>query len=596
VPVNSAGARARAPRNAPGRGVAPAGVRRVIPAGAAQRRFGNAGTAALLGGRETVRRAPAPGAGPQKSGPGTNAGGTGTAAGKDQGMLGEAADAGVDLLQRVANENSLTMAAVRLLIPDGLLAQLRQAMPALRYAAGVLASPASFLKIVKNAIGRRIVDSVKGTTSFLAGLVPSTPNFDGKACVEAQLNLALKEVYENWWDVLVATLYDIVWPFPGIADDFTEMWKGLKSAWHNLWNGDIDAVADDLLFVLRHNSAAAGRIYPWFAVVALIIGAFTGPYFAAVAEAVKDVGTALLIATLAIEALSIAKAAANMANPARPSELKECDCRIIAQSALTLALMGAFSLLGAGAKLLVQTLIKRVSFLWVKRLRVRRGGKPNSSGDIMARRLALALRLKSAFNRYRVAITDQLGLGHNFPGIDIAVGSELIFKVRATGEILNDLAAVQKALAEGKRLDLTIDRGEVLQVKSYSKGKGDAARQDAIFKDISKEMGKFAEFKKGKTYFGPQHNVVLTNIERRTFVVFLQKNLPSDLLAQLRVLAESQGVDLQPIVGAVPPGHPSLIAVESLPQIIGQLGPAAAGVATENGQQPVSAETVECKL
>jgi hypothetical protein len=600
---------------------APGGPAARSGAASAQARFGNAGTAVLLAERQTVRpkleadaaaisvmrmdagtgggernaivrRTLAPVGG---SKPGQKPGAAKKSFDEDGGGIGGAVGGGIDLIERVATENSLTMAALRLLIPDAVLARLRDAVPALRYAAQVLRNPAPFFKLLHAAIGRRIVDSVKEATSFIAGLVPSSPNFDGKACVEAQLNLALKEIHANWWDLLRSTVNDVINPLPGVGADSAAMWQGLKHLWRNLSDGDYDAAADDFLLVSRHHMAAAGRLYPWFAVVALIVGAFTGPVFAAVAAVVEEVGAALIIATLAVEAVSIGKAAANIARPTRSPALKECDCRIIAQSGLTVALMGAFSLLGMGAKLLVQTIVKRVSFLW-KGPKVRTKGKANSPGDIMARRFALSLRLKSASNRFRVAITDRLGLGPNFPGIDITLGSKLTFKVRGTGEILSDLAAVQKALAEGKRLDLTIDRGEVFQVKSYSKGKGDAARQKTIFDDISKEMGKFAQFEKGKTYFGPQHNVVLTNIERRSFVVFLQKDLPPDLMARLQVLADGKGVTLQPIVGAVPPGHPSLIPAESLPKIFGQLGEGGADAATEPARQPKGSDAVECSL
>src|SRR3546814_1914596 len=75
------------------------------------------------------------------------------------------------------------------------------------------------------------------------------------------------------------TCRDLLWPWPGVADDFTTIWAHIKSMGSNLWDLEFSAATDDLLAIARLLAAAGGRLWGWFALAAIIIGGIWGGVF-----------------------------------------------------------------------------------------------------------------------------------------------------------------------------------------------------------------------------------------------------------------------------------------------------------------------------
>src|SRR3546814_12737935 len=136
------------------------------------------------------------------------------------------------------------------------------------------------------------------------------------------------------------TCRDLLWPWPGVADDFTTIWAHIKSMGSNLWDLEFSAATDDLLAIARLLAAAGGRLWGWFALAAIIIGgllggvfgtacglAGTGAGFLARATAVlalaAQVCLGLLVAPLATEALPLLQSVATTLDEDRTHQQKK---------------------------------------------------------------------------------------------------------------------------------------------------------------------------------------------------------------------------------------------------------------------------------
>jgi hypothetical protein len=511
------------------------------------------------------------------------------------------------------------------LLPGGTTDALRAARPLIALAVDIYRNPDPYIERLKAFLLSKVLAASDKAVETAMGAAPKTPAFNGPACVWRHLENKLLTLKDEWWEVLKAMGSDLIWPWPGVATDFSAIWSELKLLWGNLKNLEFSRAVDNVLAVLRHLNSAAGRLYGWFLLGSVFVGAVLGAIGGAAAGGVGaapgalagagaglalagEVGYGLLIATLAIEFSSILKASANLAGDRRSPSEKECDCEVIASSSLTIgiSLLLAFlgSLAGKFAKSIVQRAFARIKTptgtvdIWDPSLVRRPGGRPESRGDILEARLSMAEMARVVFRRYRVAITDNLTVRDNFPGIDLTERSTINMTNQTTGQPIGDVQALNQAFTNGQRVRINVDGGDVFQVKSHgarAATPGGPTSSQLNLADITREIGDLSNFNSGNITFtrGGPHPVTLTNIASRTLVVFLQEGLAPADEAAARAAATASNVNLQLVTGAVPPGHPAMIAWDALPGALMELGQSGVRATTET-QQRQQRQPVEC--
>lgn len=186
----------------------------------------------------------------------------------------------------------------------------------------------------------------------------------------------LEKLRTEWWDVIKETAWSLVWPWDAVGKELKEMWAHLTSGANNLWDGNFSRAADDFLAFERGLNSVAGLLYGWFLIAAVLIGAIIGAIFGGGAGAIPGaaagfkvamaVGEGLLIATVAIETLSIFKAAYNLIAEKHSQQEKEDNYEIIAGSGLTLAITGVMYLLGELAVRFARGVYSKVAGLFKK--------------------------------------------------------------------------------------------------------------------------------------------------------------------------------------------------------------------------------------
>jgi hypothetical protein len=464
---------------------------------------------------------------------------------------------------------------------------LRGAVAVFRVAQDIYQNPDHYVAQVKLALGG-MAAKTDGQAMAAATAAAPAGTFD---CIWRHLSLKLAYLRSNWWEVLSGMAGDFLWPWPGFAQDFGTAGRLLAAAWGNLTGGRFNAAADDVMAALRYVNSAIGRLYGWFLILSVGVGAIAGAFFGSAPGAgagaaaglafAGEVGQGLVIATAIIEGASLAKAAINLALPDRSDADKECDCEVVASSAFTLGILGAFTLLGAIAGRLARAIIQRFGRrMWVlpwkrgagrvssrTRRLAERGGEqlpenPRTRGDVAEARVTLAEQVRNVFSRRRVVVTDAFSTADNLPGIDFTVDSQIQLQNQTSGTALQELVDFDNALANGDRVQVSVNGGRVFQVKSHVPG-------PALRATINREINALSIFNNGQI---GRVSVVVAGPAERVLVVFLREPLPSADLATLQANAAAAGVTFQPVVGGFPPGHPAVIPCEQLPSILGQLG------------------------
>ncbi|HEY6352711.1 MAG TPA: DUF4157 domain-containing protein [Candidatus Angelobacter sp.] len=514
--------------------------------------------------------------------------GGGASGGQGPGLLG----------QILSALNNRFVGVVAGAILPGFGAMIQPFVVLLNVAWDVYQNPDKYLSALQASLGGLVAKAGDQARAAVTAAVKS----DSLDCVLRHLEPKLAYMAQNWWEVLKSMGMDLLWPWPGVAEDFSAIWRLLQDMWDNLTSLNFNAAGDDATAILRHLNAAAGRVYGWLLLASVLIGAIIGAVGGAAAggvgaipgavagaaaglEFAGSVGYVLLISTIAIEGVSILKAAANLARDDRTDAQKECDCEVIASSGLTLGITAAMAILGALASRFARFLIQRFgSRVWrlparrpagrittrTRRLAGRQGQElpegPQARGDVAEARVALAETVRNIFRRQSVTITDAFSTADNLPGIDFAVDSQIQLRSQTTGNILQDLNAFDDAIANGERVEVTVRGGRVFQVKSH----GPVAN---IVNTIDSEIRNLSNFNTGT--FNRVHTAIVTNPAQRVLVEFLQQPLSAADAATLQARAAAANVTLQIVTSGFPPGHPAVVPFEQLPSILPELAQAA---------------------
>ncbi|MBL9136512.1 MAG: hypothetical protein JNK85_11615 [Verrucomicrobiales bacterium] len=450
-------------------------------------------------------------------------------------------------------------------------------------------NPQPLLDRIREALGRKMANvGPLAMQAASAAVHASGPARDSALnCIWRHLRPKLEYIGRNWWDVLKGMGMDILWPWPGVASDFRQIWSQLKLAGTALWELRINDSIDHLLAALRHLNSALGRLYGWFFIASVLVGTGlglaagtaaggvgAGPGAAAGATAglafAGEVGLGLLISTLAVELLSIVKSGYNLTRTDRTAQQRECDCEIISGSSITVAICGALAILGAVAARLARGLLQRVA----NRLFDPPQTPPRSTrrGRVVEARVSLGELIKARFRMNRVTVTDRLtpggllGESGNFPGIDVATDAQIT--IRTQGQPIGDAAALRAAMRNNQPITVDISGGRIVSVRS----RGGANAFDRLRGDINQlanfQTGTSPSFTAGST---SRVTASITNPASRVLIgVYESGRLTAAEIASLQQLAAQRGVTLRLHQG-IPPNPIALTTIESMPRILGEI-------------------------
>jgi len=367
----------------------------------------------------------------------------------------------------------------------------------------------------------------------------------------------LEYLGSNWWEVLKETGWELLWPWPGVGRDLGEIWDHIKAGASDLWDLNFSGATDHLLAVWRTANNALGRLYGWFFLASVLVGAIIGAFFggagaipgaAAGAKFALLAGQYLLISTIAAEAASIAKAGIDLAFTEQTNEEKEADYEQIANSGIVLAITGAMYLLGAIAARFARAVINRVAGRVWRRPPLR-GRGTTSRGDVIEVRVAMAARVIGILRRR--AVTWLETIRRNFPVIDLLEGGQINITPRPRRAPLYQ-----------------VNGGRLISVKSTSLIGADAqAAIQAWIDDLAN--------------FTTVRNVTVSNPSGRTLMVAVQTPLDDAAVAALRTYARGRGVTIEMFTN-LPPNHPALVFPDAIPSIMAEAGVIAADEANES--------------
>lgn len=367
----------------------------------------------------------------------------------------------------------------------------------------------------------------------------------------------------SWWDILKETAWDLLWPWPGVGTDLGKVWDHIKGAAGAVWDLDLSGALDHILAVWRLANNIAGRLYGWFFLASVIVGAIVGAFFggagaipgaAAGAKVAIAAGQYLLISTVAAEGLTIAKAGVDLAMGRQTPEENEDDYEQIANSGIVLAITGAMFMVGALAVRFARGVINRVAGrVW--RLPALRGRGPRARGDVIEIRVAAAARVTGLLRRH--AVTWLESMRRDFPVIDLAEGAQINVTPRP-----------------GRAPLYNVTGGRIISVKSSIQVGTDV--QSAIRGWVD-ELSTFSTVR----------NVSVTSPANRTLMVALQTPLDDAAAAAARAYAQSQGVTLQMFTN-LPANHPALVFPDVIPLIMSEAGEVAADEATNGPDAPAT--------
>jgi len=434
--------------------------------------------------------------------------------------------------------------------------------PIFAKAAGMLRDVYAFLKgawqIVQDP--DRVISAIRdGLAPMMSGVAGRSRELAGKAITFSdppQKHLAgiwrhlepkLEYFGTNWWDVIKETAWDLVWPWPGVGKDLGEIWEKIKAAGHDVRALEISSATDDILAIWRLANQMIGRLYGWFFIASVLIGAIVGAFFggagaipgaAAGAKIALAVGEGLLISTIAAETLTIGKAGFDLVHGAQSEQKNEEDYERVANSSIVLGVTGLLYLLGALAARFARAVINRVAGrVW--RLPGQRGRGPRARGDVIEIRVVTAARVRGLILRYSV---DWLELiRRDFPGIDLAEDAQIGVTPRPRRAPLYEVRG-----------------GRVISVKSTAQLAGDA--QSQIRQWVRELQG-----------FSGSGNVSVVNPTSRVLMVATEAPLDAARQAAVRAYAAARGVRLE-LFANLPPDHPALVFPEAIPVIMAEAG------------------------
>jgi Domain of unknown function (DUF4157) len=258
------------------------------------------------------------------------------------------------------------------------IAQIEKARAFLKGAYRIIQNPSIVIDPMKEAIGGMIA-KIPATVQKYVNLLTAKAGATLKKLIEGiwrHLEPKLEYLGKNWWDVVKETGWNLLWPWPSVGKELTEIGSHIGACADNLWNLEISKSIDEFLVAWRGVNSIGGLLSGWFTIGAVLIGAILGGIFgvgagavpgaAAGFEVATSLGEGILVSTLAQESLVIDKALIELLATKQTQAQEEDNYEKISGSGLTLGITGAMMLLGAMVARFAKGIFGRVRGLFKK--------------------------------------------------------------------------------------------------------------------------------------------------------------------------------------------------------------------------------------
>lgn len=476
--------------------------------------------------------------------------------------VGEALDTALAVVQAAFNValDVLEFLALGMIKLMELLAKLVELMtnigPIVKSIWDLIQDPTPVIEAIKAYIGGLIAQVPATARSVARGAItfsdPPENHWEG---IWNHLKPKLDYLAANWWEVLKATAWHLIWPFAEdspLWTDIPELWNTIGEAFEAVWNGEFGEAYDKYLRIAQLFVGIVGLFYGWiflglvigFGIAGGIAGVEAGVLpgviagVAAGAAIAGEIGIGLAIAAAAVEAAIIIKAGIDLIFTDQTAEENEEDYERIASSALVLAITSIMYVIGAIAARFGRAIIQRVAGrVW--RRPALRGRGTKSRGDVIEVRVVLSERVLALIRGRTVTWLEVIR--RNFPVIDLVEGGTITVTPRP-----------------GRAPLYRVTGGRIISVKSTSQI--GASAQTTITGWIDDLAG-----------FSSVRNVSISNPSGRTLTVAVQTPLDDVTAAALRNYANGRGVTLE-LVSALPPNHPAVIFPDQIPAILAAAG------------------------
>jgi Domain of unknown function (DUF4157) len=414
----------------------------------------------------------------------------------------------------------------------------------------LLQNPEIIIEGIRESLGGMVIQVPEMARALARKAITfSDPPLKHLKRIWCHLEPKLKFLADNWWEVLKQTGWDLLWPWPGVGKDLGEIWGHIKAGASDLWNLNLSGATDHLLAVWRTANNLLGRLYGWFFIASVLVGAIIGAFFggagalpgaAAGAKFALAVGQGLLISMIAAETASITKAGYDLVFTEQKAEEQEEDYEQIANSSLVLAITGVLYVIGVIAARFARSVIDRLAAQVWKRPALRGRGK-TSRGDVIEIRVRDSLKLIGILRRRRVTWLE-IEM-HDFPAIDLLDGGLLI---RPSGP--RGAPTIQ------------LNGGRLISVKSTAtRGRAAVNAIRGWIRDLARFTGSV------------RRNVTVVNPAGRTLIVAVKTPLDDAAVAAIRTFANSRGVVVEMFTN-LPPNHPALVFPDAIPAILAEAG------------------------
>jgi len=222
----------------------------------------------------------------------------------------------------------------------------------------LLQNPERLFDPVREAVGEMIAQVPSAASMLISMALPDVARMQRHMeGIWFYLKAAVEDLGRNWWQTLKDSAWDLLWPLPGVKEDFEKMFETGAATVDHVTASKWSQAVDDVLAIWRLFNSILGRLYGWLFILSIIIGAVLGGVFglgagaipgaAAGAEFALALGEALVISTAAAEGASIYKAMYDLTYAEQSPEGEIEDYQQIAQSSIALAILGIMLALGA---------------------------------------------------------------------------------------------------------------------------------------------------------------------------------------------------------------------------------------------------------
>jgi Domain of unknown function (DUF4157) len=289
------------------------------------------------------------------------------AAGAPAGAMPAQLESALDFL-----DSSTFESAANFVLPSSVAASLKLLKPFVMGAWMIYRNPnlvidpiKAYVKVMIDQIPAKVDQTIK---EYSGKSEPLRKHLEG---IWKHLKPKLLYLADNWWDVLKDTGRGLLFPWEGMGEDLDKIGALFVAARSHFESGEWSKAGDAVIDAWRECNNLAGRWYLWFVLAMALIGGIVGAIFGAGvgfvpgaiagAEIALGAGKVLLISTVAAEGVNILKAAGELAYAELTDDQREDKYERIANSALTLGIIGVMFVIGELASKFVQWLFRRIA-------------------------------------------------------------------------------------------------------------------------------------------------------------------------------------------------------------------------------------------